>query len=198
MQDSRPPLVYLGLGNPGSRYARTRHNFGWLALERLAGRLGLRLKRAVGPWQQAEAEIAGTPVILAVPLTYMNRSGEAAAKLLAQRGLGSEALVAVYDDLDIPFGSLRLRKKGGAAGHRGMMSLIDSLESDGFARLRLGVGGIPFVGEAADFVLEEFTLEEWLTAQAVMERAADALEVAAARGFEAAMNQFNAAPPCGP
>jgi PTH1 family peptidyl-tRNA hydrolase len=123
----------------------------------------------------------------------MNRSGAAAGAVLEHWNLPPEALLALYDDLDIPFGALRLRKQGGAAGHRGMLSVIEALGTQRFPRLRLGVGGIPFAGEAADFVLEEFRGEEWPTADAVCERAADALEAVAGRDLETAMNQFNAA-----
>jgi PTH1 family peptidyl-tRNA hydrolase len=193
VERSRPQWVFFALGNPGARYARTRHNFGWLALERLASRWRQRMVQAPGPWEQALAEVAGATVLLIAPLTYMNRSGAAAAAVLERWNLPPEALLALYDDLDIPFGGLRLRKQGGAAGHRGMLSVIEALGTERFPRLRLGVGGIPFVGEAADFVLEEFRREEWPTAETVCERAADALEVVAARGLETAMNQFNAA-----
>jgi len=200
VQDSPAPLVFFALGNPGARYARTRHNFGWMALEALASRWRLRLARSAGAWDEARGEIAGAEVTLVQPLTYMNRCGQAAAALLAQRGLTPEHLVALYDDLDIPFGSLRLRKQGGAAGHRGMESLIEALQTEKFPRLRLGLGGIEHGGETADFVLEEFSASEWPVARRMIERAADAMEGIAAGGFEAAMNQFNvpAAPEGGP
>lgn len=165
-----------------------------MALEELAARWRLRLERGPGPWREAAGPVAGAPVILAEPLTYMNRSGEAAAALLVEHRLGPDSLIAIYDDLDIPFGTLRLRPQGGAAGHRGVLSLIEALGTERFPRLRLGLGGIPMAVEPAEFVLEEFTQEEWPTARSVAGRAADALEVAAGRGFEAAMNQFNAAP----
>ncbi len=198
MERSRPQWIYFALGNPGPRYARTRHNLGWLAMERLAGRWRQRLAPGPGPWEQALTEVAGTVVLLVEPLTYMNRAGAAAAALLERCDLPPGALLALYDDLDIPFGALRLRKQGGAAGHRGMLSLIEALGTQRFPRLRLGLGGIPFEGEAADFVLEEFRREEWASVETLCERAADALEVVAARGFEAAMNQFNATPEAPP
>jgi PTH1 family peptidyl-tRNA hydrolase len=185
-------VVFFALGNPGGRYAGTRHNFGWMALEKLAGRLRVRLKTSTyGPWEEAQAGPEGSGTLLVRPLTYMNRVGAAAAALLSQRDIPPASLVAVYDDLDIPFGGLRLRKQGGAAGHRGMLSLIEALGTQGFPRLRLGLGGIPFAGEAADFVLEGFSPEERPMAERVAERAADAMEMIGAKGFEAAMNQFN-------
>ncbi|MGH2626058.1 MAG: aminoacyl-tRNA hydrolase [Anaerolineales bacterium] len=188
-------MVFFALGNPGARYARTRHNFGWMAVEKLAGRLRVRLRPSPdGPWEEGQVGAGISDVLLVRPLTYMNRAGAAATALLSLRQIPPSSLVAVYDDLDIPFGGLRLRKQGGAAGHRGMLSLIEALGTQGFPRLRLGLGEIPFAGEAADFVLEEFGLEEWPVAERVADRAADAMQVIAAKGFEAAMNQFNAPP----
>ena len=165
-----------------------------MALERLAERLRVRFSRSsLGPWEEARAELGGTELRLVEPLTYMNRVGPAAVALLAGLDLAPASLIAIYDDLDIPFGSLRLRKQGGAAGHRGMLSLIESLGSERFPRLRLGLGGIPFTGDPADFVLEEFAREERPIVGDVIERAADALEVVAEKGFETAMNRFNGA-----
>jgi PTH1 family peptidyl-tRNA hydrolase len=195
VESGSPPRVFFALGNPGKRYARTRHNFGWLVLECLLRRWNLRLRRAAGPWEEAQTKVTGARLVLAEPLTYMNNVGRAAIALLEHHGLQPQDLLALYDDIDIPFGTLRLRKHGGAGGHRGMVSLIESMGTEQFARLRLGLGGLPLTGEVADFVLEEFSPEELTTAEAVTEKAADALEVVATRGLNAAMNQFNAAPP---
>jgi PTH1 family peptidyl-tRNA hydrolase len=186
------PSVLFALGNPGPRYASTRHNFGWLALDRLADRwrLGMR-PAATGPWEEAEGEVAGFTVVLVKPMTFMNRAGLAARGVLERRGLEARTLLALTDDLDLPFGALRLRKRGGAAGHRGMQSLIDCLGTQQFSRLRLGIGGIPSALDPADFVLEPFSEAEWEVARGVIERAADCLEVAVARGLDAAMNEFN-------
>ncbi|MEE9217547.1 MAG: aminoacyl-tRNA hydrolase [Acidobacteriota bacterium] len=194
VESNCPAWVFFALGNPGRRYVRTRHNFAWLVLDRFLKRRCIRLRRAGGPWKEARAEIGGSPVVLAQPMTYMNRSGAAAAALLRHHRAQPQALLAVFDDLDIPFGALRLRRQGGAAGHRGVLSIIESLGTRGFARLRLGLGGIPFQGEAADFVLEEFSAGEWMIAEEVCERASEALEAVARQGLDAAMNQFNAAP----
>ncbi len=197
MESESPPRIFFALGNPGRRYERTRHNFGRLVLKRLLERWKLKLRRAAGPWSEARFDLAGTPVILVEPSTYMNRVGPAAVALLERHNLRPDALVALYDDVDIPFGFLRLRKHGGAAGHRGMLSLIGALGTEEFARLRLGIGGMSIAGEVADFVLEEFSSEERPTADTVSARAADALECVAARGLDTAMNLFNSAPPLG-
>ncbi|MEE8536526.1 MAG: aminoacyl-tRNA hydrolase [Acidobacteriota bacterium] len=195
MESESPPRIFFALGNPGRRYEQTRHNFGRLVLKRLLERWKLKLRRAAGPWSEARFEVAGRAVLLAEPRTYMNRVGAAAVALLEHHALRPDALVALYDDIDLPFGSLRLRKHGGAAGHRGMLSLLGALGTEEVARLRLGIGGLPIAGEVADFVLEEFSSEERSTADAVSERAADALECVAARGLDTAMNLFNSAPP---
>lgn len=184
--------MLFALGNPGPRYAFTRHNYGWMALDRLAGRWRLRPRAAPsGPWEEAEGDVAGSAVLLVKPMTFMNRAGLAARGVLERRRLEAKALLAITDDLDLPFGSLRLRKQGGAAGHRGMQSLIDCLSTKEFARLRLGIGGIPSALDPADFVLEPFSEDEWEEARGVIERAADCLEWVVARGLEAAMNEFN-------
>ena len=197
MESESLPRIFFALGNPGRRYEQTRHSFGRLVLKRLLERWKLKLRRTAGPWSEARIEMAGTVVLLAQPSTYMNRVGPAAVALLEHHVLRPDALVVLYDDIDIPFGALRLRKHGGAAGHRGMLSLIGALGTEKFARLRLGIGDLPITGEVADFVLEQFSPEERSTADAVSERAADALECVAARGFDLAMNLFNSAPPLG-
>ena len=193
----------LGLGNPGARYAATRHNVGFRVVEELARRRGGRLlDLPVG--EQAEhrecnALIAdGGDLGLAAPQTYMNRSGHAARCLSERRGLAPEDFLVVYDEIHLALGTLRLRRRGSPAGHRGMESVLESLGTDRVPRLRLGVGaedGPPAGEDLAEFVLQPFATGELERAEAMIRRAADACEAWATDGVEIAMQRFNGAPP---
>lgn len=192
---SRPPAVeYLivGLGNPGEEYAHTRHNAGFQCLGVLArrARLSFREKRAHA--RVAVGEVAGRPVVLARPYTFMNRSGAAAAGLLRWLGLPPERLLVVYDDLDLPAGTIRLRARGGAAGHKGMTSILAALGTDEFSRLRLGIGRpADPAQDPMEYVLVPFAAQEEKEWAPVLERAADAVECFLREGIVAAMDRFN-------
>lgn len=198
MEDAATRLV-LGLGNPGPRYADTRHNLGFRVVDALAARGGVAVDRLecnalVGrlPPSGTEAE-----ALLAKPLTYMNRSGHAARCLLERHGLEPERVLVVYDEVSLPLGRLRLRPSGGPGGHRGMESVIGSMRSDRVARLRLGIapeGGAPGGESLIDFVLEPFAAGEREAVEEMVERAADACEAWLDQGVEAAMNRFNTPP----
>ena len=196
--------LVVGLGNPGPRYAVTRHNAGFRVVERLAERFGLawvdspyagRLSR--GRVRVATSEPAPVEFDLALlaPTTFMNRSGESV--LAAVEGLSiapkTELLVA-FDDLDLPLGRLRLRAGGGCGGHRGMESIASELGSEVFARLRFGIGRPPPGQEVVDYVLSPFGPEEESVLPASFDRAADAIELALAAGLPRAMERFNRAP----
>jgi len=191
----QPPAVenlIVGLGNPGEEYARTRHNAGFQCLGVLARRhrLSFRAKRARA--RIAVGEVAGNPVVLARPYTFMNRSGTAVAGLLRWLGLPPARLLVVYDDLDLPAGTIRLRPRGGAAGHKGMTSILAALDTEAFPRLRLGIGrpADPAL-DPVDYVLLPFTTQEERAWAPVLERAADAVECYLQEGVVAAMDQFN-------
>lgn len=196
MDDSATRLV-LGLGNPGPKYADTRHNLGFRVVDALAGRLGLAVDRLecnalVGGGRMGGPEAGGA--LLAKPLTYMNRSGHAARCLLERRGLAPAAVLVVYDEASLPLGRLRLRPAGGPGGHRGMESVIAALRTEEVARLRLGIApedGAPGGEELIDFVLEPFARDEREAAAAMVERAADACRAWLEEGAAAAMNRFN-------
>ncbi len=187
--EAMPRRLVLGLGNPGQRYAGTRHNVGFRVVSTLARRRRLRLDR----WCNAEVgwdrELA-----VAAPQTYMNRSGYA-ARCLAERGsLEPEDLLVVYDEIQLPLGALRLRPRGSPGGHRGMESVLESLGSDRVPRLRLGIAAEagPPAGEGmVEYVLEPFAEDEVERVEEMIERAADACEVWAREGAEAAMQRFN-------
>ncbi len=190
--------IVLGLGNPGERYAATRHNVGFRVVEELARRRGASLSGECNALV-AECTAEATPaLLLAAPQTYMNRSGHAARCLRERRGLAAEEFLVVYDEIHLPLGTLRLRRHGSPAGHRGMESVLESLGTDRVPRLRLGVGmddGPPAGDDLVAFVLEPFVAGERQRAEAMILRAADACELWAAAGAEAAMQRFNGPPP---
>ena len=185
--------IILGLGNPGEKYASTRHNVGFRVVHELARRAGVALDS-----DQCRSDTAQLPdVLLATPRTFMNRSGYAARCLLERHELESTDLLVVYDEVRLPLGTLRLRTKGSPAGHRGLESVLENLGTDDVSRLRLGVG--PLEGEPpaalADFVLADFDEAEQDPVAQMIERAADACQLWAGTGADAAMQRFNGPPP---
>lgn len=189
--------IVVGLGNPGSEYAETRHNLGFLVVDELLRRAGARARRGAGDFQAAEARAAGAEVLLVKPTTYVNRTGRALRQLGASRAVVPAELLVVLDDVYLPFGRLRLRPGGSAAGHNGMLSIIDALGTQEFPRLRLGVGG-PETGTALpDWVLSPFTTEEREALSAFVARAADAVECVVELGVDRAIPLVNAPPPAG-
>ncbi len=181
--------LVVGLGNPGPRYLRTRHNFGWLAVAALAESEKLRW-REVSKFKGLFAEWSGKAALL-LPLTYMNLSGEAVAPTLETLALSPERLLVLYDDLDLPLGRLKLAPKGGSGGHRGVASIIGALGTEDFPRLRLGIGR-PLAGIAVrDYVLSEFTLEERPVVEKVLEVAVEAVRTVIEAGLPKAMTLYN-------
>ncbi len=189
-----PPAEYLivGLGNPGEEYAHTRHNAGFRCLEVLAKRYGLSFREKKGYARIARGEIAGRSVVLARPYTFMNRSGRSVAALCRHLKLPPERVLVVYDDLDLPPGTIRLRARGGAAGHKGMLSVIAALGTEDLPRLRLGIGrpADPNM-DPVEYVLRPLTPQEEEAWQPTLERAADAVECFLKEGLEKAMERFN-------
>lgn len=184
--------LIVGLGNPGRRYRGTRHNVGWEVIARLAGRAAIRVNEDEGFAEVGRGTIGGRRVLLARPFTYMNVSGEAVRDLRRRHRLRPEDILVVVDDIDLPLGRLRLRAGGSAGGHNGLRSVIEALGTTEFPRLRVGIGRPPEGTDPAEFVLTRFTSEEAPVAQASIERAADAVELAITEGLTAAMNRFNA------
>lgn len=189
--------LIVGLGNPGPQYEKTRHNAGFLAIDRLADR---RARGAVARSRfqslTIDAAIPAPPaedqkVLLMKPLTYMNLSGNAVAEAVRFYKLMPERDVLVLvDDIYLPCGSLRLRPDGGAGGHNGLASIERSVGSDRYSRVRIGVDP-PGIVNQADYVLGRFTPEQWALADPALTRAADAAELWALKGIDAAMNRFN-------
>jgi peptidyl-tRNA hydrolase, PTH1 family len=186
-------LLVVGLGNPGAEYARTRHNVGAEVVELLAKRHGARLKKGKERALADEVQIAGRRVALAIPLTYMNDSGDALRLLARRYGVGTEQIVVVHDELDLPVATLRVKSGGGLAGHNGLRSIKSHLHSDAFQRVRIGVGKPVSKERGADHVLNKFSKRERAEVDVTIEQAADAVEAIVADGVDAAMNRFNGA-----
>jgi PTH1 family peptidyl-tRNA hydrolase len=190
----------VGLGNPGPRHARTRHNVGFRVAERFAAAHAIDMGREDfgGRFGTGEVAGAGGPVRVAVlePQGFMNRSGDAVAQAVAALPVEDPPrdLLVVLDDVDLPFGRLRLRKQGGAGGHRGLADVIERLARDDFPRLRFGIGRPGAGVDTRDHVLREFTPDEERSLPALLARAADAVALALTRGLDEAMNLYNPDP----
>lgn len=182
--------IIVGLGNPGGQYAETRHNIGWMVLDRVADRAGWRGRRrerdasavAMGRYQ-------GLDLVLAKPLTFMNDSGIAVRKLLAREHAPLGDILVVADDFSLPFGRLRFREGGGAGGHNGLRSIIEELGTERFSRLRVGIGEPD--RHAVDHVLSRFAPDERERLGELLDEAADAVEAWAREGTAKAANRFN-------
>jgi peptidyl-tRNA hydrolase, PTH1 family len=184
-------LLVVGLGNPGAEYARTRHNVGAEVVELLASRHRARLKKSKERALTTEIRLGDTRVALAVPLTYMNDSGLPVALLARRYGVRPDKLVVVHDELDLPVAALKVKSAGGLAGHNGLRSIVAHLHSDAFQRIRIGVGKPVSKDKGADHVLRKFSKAERAEIDVTVQHAADAVELIAAQGIDAAMNQYN-------
>ncbi len=194
MVDIERTLV-VGLGNPGKRYARTRHNVGQEAVQLLAERCGSRLKVGKQHAQVAETSLAGLSVILAVPTTYMNDSGDAVGPLCKKYKIDDlTRLIVVHDELDLEPGALRVKVGGGLAGHNGLRSISAHLKSDDYVRVRIGVGKPRSKETGADHVLSRIPASERQLLDECVVRAADAVEAILREGILAAMTAYNAKP----
>ncbi len=179
--------VIVGLGNPGAEHAHTRHNVGFMVVETVAQRWSIALHDASPALRVGRGRVAGQPVLLAEPQTFMNRSGEALAQYPRE---ADDGLIVVYDDIDLVAGQLRIRPRGGSGGHRGVASIIEHFGPE-FARVRVGIGRPPLGGGAADHVLAPLLPAERIALRADVERASDAVECLMREGTDAAMNRFN-------
>jgi PTH1 family peptidyl-tRNA hydrolase len=185
--------VLVGLGNPGPRYAATRHNAGFRLLDRLARDLEAGPAEGGDGLRARRAELGGAELLLVWPLTYMNRSGEALAGLPEAEETGCERHLVLLDDVALPFGTLRFRAGGSAGGHNGLQSVLDHFGSDRVPRLRLGVGPGDPDRDLAEFVLEPFSEEEERAMDAWLGRASEAVRVFLTEGPEEAMTRYNRA-----
>jgi PTH1 family peptidyl-tRNA hydrolase len=189
-QDEPVRKLIVGLGNPGRKYAHNRHNVGFQCLDRLAKAHDLSFTRRRASASLTLGKIADVGVVLARPLTYMNLSGQAVRQLVSFYKLSFEDILVIYDDLDLPLGTIRLRPEGGSGGHKGMRSIIEALGSQTFPRLRVGIGRPPG-NDAVSYVLSDFTADEQITLESVYEKVMAAVELFLSEGIEAAMNLYN-------
>ncbi len=178
----------VGLGNPGREYSNTRHNLGFSVLNRLASQNGIS-------WRYKSKFSYGIgrnhPFFLVRPLTYMNLSGQAVKQVMQERHFGTDRLLVVCDDINLPLGRLRLRTAGSHGGQKGLKSIIDTIKTENFTRLRLGIGPLPPSSDASEFVLGRFTALEYQEAQEMAARAADSVIKIITHGLETAMNSIN-------
>lgn len=184
--------LVVGLGNPGKAYVQSRHNIGFRVVDELARRSGVQLKKPLWfPAYQAACRMGGHEVRLLQPTTYMNRSGSAVWRAMRRWRVEPADTVVIYDDVDLAFGDVRVRARGSAGSHNGMKSVLAWLQTEHFPRVRLGIGPKPDGEEMIGFVLGDFTPEESLGLEKVVERAADAVESIFSIGTERTMNAFN-------
>jgi PTH1 family peptidyl-tRNA hydrolase len=186
-----PEWLVVGLGNPGEEYRLTPHNLGFLVIDQLAERHAIRVTRKENTSLVGIGTVAGKPAALAQPQTFMNVNGPAVKGLLERYGLGPQALIVVHDELALPWGEQRVRMNGSAAGHNGIKSLLGSLGTDQFVRVRMGITPAQGRGDAARFVLAQFRRAQMQEVEEMVGRAADAVESIIAEGAEKAMARFN-------
>jgi PTH1 family peptidyl-tRNA hydrolase len=191
--EERKQEMYLifGLGNPGNRYRLTRHNIGFMVLEKLAFGLDVDLKQKSFNALWGKGKIEGKNVLLAMPQTYMNLSGNSVRKLLTFFKADINNLIVVHDDLDLPFGTVRLKTGGGNAGHKGLESIVESLDSSDFMRIRLGIGKPANKSRTESYVLERFKPEEEAMLKPTIQYAADAASEIVSFGIQTAMVKYH-------
>ena len=189
----RVDMLVVGLGNPGDGYASTRHNVGFQVANKLARRARLEFAIKAAESRLAEGSLGTMKIAIARPQTYMNESGKAVRKLLDRYRIEPSSMLVVYDDVDLPLGKVRVREKGGPGTHNGMRSIISAV-GEGFPRIRVGVAPTDpaaEMGDLAEYVLAPFDADERAEADSVIERAAEAAEVALRDGLRRAMDAFN-------
>ena len=186
-----PVKLITGLGNPGSAYSLTRHNIGFMAADLIARKTGIALNENKFCTLIGRGVWCGHEVILAEPQTFMNRSGEAIRSLSDSFAIKAEDIIVIHDDMDLDFGSLKIKVRGGSAGHRGIESLIGQLSTDFFVRLRIGIGRPPVAMPGPDYVLEAFPSHELNQIDAITATVLQCLETILTQGVAAAMNRFH-------
>jgi peptidyl-tRNA hydrolase, PTH1 family len=188
-----PVFLIVGLGNPGRQYKENRHNIGFTVIDRFTERLDLTFSRVQFRSLVADIRYEGRRVYLAKPQTYMNESGQAVGALVRFFKIQLENMLVIYDDVDLPFSTLRLRPEGGSAGQKGVASIIERVGTNEFPRLRVGVGRPPGRMLAAAYVLQNFSKQEAEVLPEILDRAVDASLTFVREGLESAMNKYNGA-----
>jgi PTH1 family peptidyl-tRNA hydrolase len=184
--------MIAGLGNPGTTYAHTRHNIGFMVVDRLAQVLGVSAEKKQGHALVAQEVYKGERLLLVKPQTYMNLSGEAILELLNFYKNGIDDLIVIHDDLDLELGRIRFKSGGGTGGHRGLKSITEMLNSDSYDRLKVGIGRPPEFMKTESYVLQAFSTEEKLLLDKVLAKAVEGIEYWITEGCAKAMNQYNA------
>ena len=184
-------IVVTGLGNPGRKYADTRHNVGFWVVELLALRHKIKMSKVKFKGLYGEGVISGKKVLLVMPQTYMNLSGESVRDIISWYKIPVGNIIIIYDDIDLPVGKIRVRPKGSAGTHNGMKSVIYQIMSDEFPRVRIGIDKPPEGWDLADYVLSKFSKEEKDKISQAVVNAADAVEAIIGQGINQAMNKFN-------
>jgi PTH1 family peptidyl-tRNA hydrolase len=188
---SRRLSLVVGLGNPGAAYAQTRHNAGFMVADEIAGKFDIRFDKRKFDTVFGRGNIDPVPVVLAKPMAFMNRSGLPVKMLADFFKISSEAVLVLHDDIDLAFGRLKIKEKGGHGGHNGLRSLIDAFGRDDFVRLRIGVGRSGFDSSVSNHVLGRFTQQETESLDQVITAARDAVVTILCKGIKAGMNHFN-------
>ncbi len=183
-------FLIVGLGNPGRKYEKNRHNVGFMAVDQLAAQHGITLGKVQNKALTGNGRIANQSVILAKPQTFMNDSGSAVGPLAFYYKVPTANVLVIYDELDLPLGTLRLREKGGAGGHNGMKSIINHLGND-FPRMRLGIGRPPGQMPPAAYVLQDFSQSDWPLVAEILAEAVDAVHTFLSEGIQLAMSRHN-------
>ena len=189
LREKFPIRAVFGLGNPGEEYRNTRHNLGCMLADRLAGKAGFREKKGVliseCPW------LCGK-LIIGKPPAFMNMNGKAVLKLIEKYSLQPFELLIAYDDIDLALGKIRIREKGGSGGHKGVISVIQELQTDGFPRLRMGIRSEVYQGlSLTEFVLSRFEREELPIVDTMLDTSVEAIQAIGRDGFAKAMSRFN-------
>ena len=191
--DGPAPFLIAGLGNPGREYRETRHNIGFMLIDRLSQAMAIPVGKVQSKALTGSGKFAGQRVILVKPQTYMNLSGQAISSLARFYKVPVGQILVAHDDLDLPLGTLRLRPGGGSGGQKGIASTIEQMGTADFPRMRMGIDRPPGQMDAAAYVLQSFNAKEQEFVTAVLDRAVKAVQVFIERGLETAMNQFNGA-----
>jgi PTH1 family peptidyl-tRNA hydrolase len=181
----------VGLGNPGRRYSGTRHNVGFTFIKRTAKEWKVKLRKKIFFSKAGEVKRKEEKILLALPQTYMNKSGLTVKKIMEGRDIKPEHLVVVYDDLDIPLGEIRIRKRGGPGTHKGMSSIVEEIRTEEFPRIRVGLGPLPGGANAVNYVLSSFDKAEESRLEEGLRKAREALEMILSGEVERAMNAYN-------
>lgn len=185
------PYLIIGLGNPGRKFREDRHNIGFMALDQIANSVDQTFSKVKFEALVADYHYHGRKVIVAKPQTFMNHSGNSVVQLKRYYRVPNPQLLVLFDDLDLPLGTLRLRPTGGSGGHRGMQSVIDKLGSSDFPRMRMGIGRPPGRMDPADFVLSSFSKDEQPVVDIQINRAVECIGTYLIEGIDSAMNHFN-------